>query len=69
MEKERNRYNEAEIKRLETKLRNVKIKEEEFDQLKLENRNIEEKLLRLTSLPTFSNVADKVDEERKVKEI
>jgi hypothetical protein len=47
-------------------VRALKIKEDEYDQLKLDNRNLEEKLLRLTNLPSFSNVVDRVDDERKV---
>lgn len=35
----------------------------------MENRNLEEKLLRLTSLPSFSAITDKVEEEGRFKKM
>lgn len=40
-----------------------------MDNLKQQNRTLEEQLMRLTSMPSFSAVADKVDEEKRFKEM
>ena len=42
---------------------------QDFDNLKVENRSLEEKIMRMTQLPNFDNVVDKADDERKAKEL
>ena len=69
IEKNRNKFNEAEIKRLESRIKSLSINESELEDLRAMNRNLEDKLMRLTTLPSFGAVTEKADEEHKVKEL
>ena len=67
IQKQRNKYNEADIKRLETKIRTLEFNKEEMENLRQQNRTLEEQLMKLTSIPSFTTVTDRVDEERRAK--
>ncbi len=62
LEKERAKFLEMAVKSLETKLRSSELKSQEMDSLKAENMALEEKVIRMTQLPNFSNVVDKAEE-------
>lgn len=39
-----------------------------MDSLRQQNRTLEEQLMKLTSMPSFTTVTDRVEEERRAKE-
>ena len=59
LEKQRNKIMELAVKSLESKLKIYESKQFQIDSLKSQNRSLEEKIMRLTNLPSFNEVIDK----------
>lgn len=60
---------EAEIGRLQTQISTQSILELEAQELRTENRRLEDSLRRLSESPLFKGVSDKVDDETKIKSL
>lgn len=60
---------EAEIGRLQTQISTQSILELEVQDLRVENRKLEDSIRRLSESPVFKGVTDKVEDETKIRSL